>query len=314
MSDQSQPLWALVVALDLVDLTRQVVADLLGQSTTVRVLLIDQGSSEVSNDAFRQLAEQSQGRVLLWSYNPPLPSLSAAWNRGLGFCWATGASEALVVNSDVRLHQQTAETLRYVQKAYSGLFVTAVGVGAEQFAAAQQEEYLIPALRHDPLEKGGPDFSCFLLTREAHQRYPFDEGFIPAYGEDCDVHRRYLLAGDGARIFSINLPFHHIGGGSRTINQSSEARERFERLAGIGRAHYRAKWGGGPNAERFIQPYGPQGFDGVTLPELQARQGAGLPVLPPELPEERELTPEEATRAVELALTAKMEAIRAREA
>lgn len=281
--DKQQALWAIVPALDLVNLTLDTCRDLLAQSVPVRVLLVDQGSSAENNAVFRVFAEDAgPERVLLWSFNPPLPSLSACWNRALGFVWAVGGEEALVCNSDVRLRPDTAAQLRSVRQLTGALFVSAVGVTAEQF---HPEEGLIlcddPDAEHPQLAKGGPDFSCFLLTKAGHDRYPFDEGFIPAFMEDCDCHRRYLLGGDGDRIFSVNLPFHHIGGGSRTINQSDEARQRFERQAGIGRAHYQRKWGGGPNQERFIRPFSGHGFDGVTNPELQARQQAGEPLLPP---------------------------------
>lgn len=276
------PLWAIVPTIDLVDLTLQTVEDLLAQSTPVRVLLVDQGSSEPSNDAFRACAEQSAGRVWLWSFTPPLPSLSAVWNAALRFVWAQGHAEALVVNSDVRLHRETACVLRGARLGYDALFVTAVGVGADQFDPEVQYDANAFTPQDTPVSVGGPDFSCYLITSRGHWKYPFDEGFIPAYGEDCDLHRRYMLGGDGARIFSVNLPFHHIRGGSRTVNQSPEARARFEHLRGIGAAHYVAKWGGAPNQERFLTPYGKlgvHGFDGVTNPELQARVQAGEPVL-----------------------------------
>lgn len=316
-------LWAIVPALDLVELTLQVVADLLAQSIPVRVLLIDQGSSEASNDAFRTLAEQSQGRVLLWSFTTPLPSLSAAWNAGLAFVWSLGQEEALVVNSDIRLWAGTAARLRAARQETGALFVTGVGVTEEQWVRFCQHPEEAPGLE----SRGGPDFSCYLITKVGHEKYPFPEGCIPAYGEDCWVHREYLLGGDGSRIFSIDLPFHHIGGGSRTVNQSKEARERFERLRGIGAAHYRAAWGGNPNQETFIQPFSGDPWPNVTLPELQARVQAGLQpldgviraqmttdVVEGEVLFQRELSPEEATHALNLALAKKVEEIRDQEA
>ena len=273
---ENETLWAIVPALDLVLMTLQTCEDLLAQTVPVRVLLIDQGSSEASNLAFREFADHHHPRVVLWSFNPPLPSLAAAWNRGLDFCWRLGHEEALVVNSDVRLHPETARDLHTVRTQQGALFVSGIGVTAEQF-----DNYTGGGNSGD---HGGPDFSCFLTTRVGHLKYPFDEGFIPCYGEDCDLHRRYLLSGDGAKIFSVNLPFHHIGGGSRTINQSEAAARAFQAQAEIGRQHYRAKWAGPPNQERFIAPYGPLGVDHVTNPELQARVRTGLPALEPAPP------------------------------
>lgn len=301
-------LWAIVPALDLVEMTLQTCQDLLAQTAPTRVLLIDQGSSEASNDQFRRFAEAHHPRVLLWTFNPPIPSLSGAWNRGLQFVWAQGGEEALVVNSDVRLHPQTAQVLREQQRAQDALFVSALGVGEEQFTAAQAQY----TDAWDWYSHGGPDFSCFLITQAGHARYPFDAGFVPAFGEDCDCHRRYMLGGDGARIYSVNLPFHHIKGGSRTINQSPEARARFEKLAQIGRQHYIQKWGGPPNQERFIVPgVAASAQDGVTNPELQARVQAGEVHLTPRgLSAPRELSPEEAAAALSLALKQKAETLR----
>jgi hypothetical protein len=298
-------LWAIVPALDLVDLTLQTCEDLLAQSIPVRVLLIDQGSSTESNDAFRAFADHHHPRVLLWSFTTPLPSLSAAWNAGLRFVWSLGHEEAWVCNSDVRVHPEMATELRQVRQETGALFVTGVGVTAAQFANFAMQAYELDTRQH-----GGPDFSCFLTTKAGHDRYPFDEAFIPAFMEDCDLHRRYMLGGDGAKIFSINLPFHHIGGGSRTINQSDAARAKFERVAGIGRAYYHAKWGGGPNHETFVDPFGPVQYPHATNPELQANLQAGRAAL--ESPD-HELSSEDAIHAVELALTEKMAAIRARE-
>jgi hypothetical protein len=109
--------------------------------------------------------------------------------------------------------------------------------------------------------------------------------------EDLDAHRRYMLGGDGHRIYSINAPFLHLKGGSRTINQSPEATARFERLRGIGAAHYRRKWGGEPNQERFTVPFGAggeAGVEGMNFSAADVAWGANsewqaLPVTTPEL-------------------------------
>lgn len=312
-------LWAIVPAIDLVEMTLQTCEDLLAQSIPVRVLLVDQGSSEASNDRFREFAEQHHPRVLLWSFNPALPSLSSVWNRGLEFVWATGGTEALVVNSDVRLHRETTLVLSGARLGYNALFVSAVGVGADQFDPSVEYEANAFTDKDTPVSFGGPDFSCFLISCEGHARYPFDEHFIPAFMEDCDAHRRYMLGGDGARIFSVNLPFHHIKGGSRTINQSEEARARFEKLAQIGRAHYQRKWGGPPNQETFVDPFGPVVYPRATNPELQANVQAGRePLEPLEFVQhdehDRELEGEEEIAAVESAFRAAAERIRQRAA
>ena len=152
------------------------------------------------------------------------------------------------------------------------MFVSAVGVTKEQFN--RDEPSGIPSLS-DGIRlttKGGPDFSCYLITKEAHEKYPFDEAFIPAFAEDLDMHRRYMLGGDGHRNFSVNLPFHHVKGGSQTLKtMTPEKKAAWEdRINKGSRAHYRSKWGGDVNAERFTIPFDVESAqDGVTTPDLQ---------------------------------------------
>lgn len=269
---QPQPVtWAIVPFIDCLDLTLQAVADLLAQTAPCRVLLVDQGSCQATSDEIRAFADHHHPQVLLWTFNPALPALAAVWNRALDFCWELGGTHAWVLNNDVRLDTRTLEALLRVLREDTPLFVSGVGV--------READWPDPDAWSWATSRGGPDFSCFLVTQEGHRRYRFDEGCIPAYLEDLDAHRQYMLGGDGKRIFSVNLPFLHLQGGSRTINASEQARQRFERLASIGRAHYAAKWGGGPNAETFKTP-----FDRDPTPwQAQSKTFAAWPVTTPDL-------------------------------
>lgn len=253
--------WAIMPVFgDTQQLTEAALADLLAQTIPTRILVINQGVDDPFRKRLEQLAEAYPEQILLWSHNPPLPSLAASWNRGLQFCWACGAEEALVVNNDVRVHVRTYEYLRAVRD--EALFISAVGVTKEQYEGWDQ---------FVGRDRGGPDFSCFLLSKAGHEKYPFDEGFIPAYGEDCSCHREYMLGGDGDKIFSINLPFHHVGGGSGTLkSMSPTARAAHERRIGQSREYYARKWGGPVNQERYTIPFDPASAqDGVTNPDLQ---------------------------------------------
>jgi hypothetical protein len=258
------------------ELTEAAIADCLAQSIPTRLLIVNQGVPTPFRSRLEQIAEEYADRILLWHHDPPLPSLSATWNRALRFCWESGADRALVINNDVRLSDLTVGMLSMNMDRADALFITAVGVTGEQFAAWPESDAMSFWTRETtsgipPNSKGGPDFSCYLISKEAHEKYPFDEAFIPAFCEDLDTHRRYMLGGDGHRIFSINLPFHHIGGGSQTLkSMSPEARAKHEARIGISRAHYKAKWGGDVNQERYTIPFDPQSDqDGVTTPELQ---------------------------------------------
>lgn len=242
------------------DYTKAAIADVLAQTVPIRLLLINQGADEVIRGELERIAEADE-RIFLWSHCPPLPSLAATWNRALDFVWDVGGDCALVVNNDVRLRPDTIDLLRRVCQLPHAQFVSCVGVTPEQF---DPTEPLIlcddPDAEHPMLSKGGPDFSCFLIHRECHRTYRFDEGFIPAFCEDLDYHRRLLLAGDGHTIFSINLPYLHYG--SATLKSVDDRqRQAINRAIETGsRQHYARKWGGPVNNETYLRPFNEGGY------------------------------------------------------
>jgi len=122
--------WAIMPWIDNVAMTLQAVEDLLAQTVPVRVLLINQGSSEESRRAVDLYIERrGDFRVLCCHYLPALPSLSAAWNTGLSMMWSLGHNWALVVNNDARLAPVTYEALLEGKRAPERpLFVSAVVV------------------------------------------------------------------------------------------------------------------------------------------------------------------------------------------
>lgn len=266
------PTWCVMPILAHPEYTRAAIADLLAQSVPVRLLLINQGVADDFREELEQIAEEYAERVLLWSHQPPLPSLAATWNRALDCAWAAGAEAALVVNNDVRLHPRTLEYLCDARGYFEALFVSGVGVTAEQFDATY-DPYLASV---QVTTKGGPDFSCFLIARECHSRFYFDEHFTPAFCEDLDYHRQLLLAGEGARIFSVNLPYLHYG--SATLKTLANRAQVEQAIEAGSRAYYAQKWGGPVNEETYLEPFG-AGFsrpaqvtDGTaTTPALQRR-------------------------------------------
>ena len=279
-SQGSHLLWVIMPVMGGEALTDAAISDVLAQSIPTRLLIIAQGVHGSWRQHLQQVAEESDGRVLIWWADPPLPSLSASWNRALRFVWSTGAEDAIVVNNDVRLRADTGSMLRIIQDNQCALFVSAVGVTGEQFDAQLGRRGV--DVVGDDISRGGPDFSCFLLTKEGHEKYPFDENFIPAYCEDLDLHRRYMLAGEGDRIFSINLPFHHVDHGSGTLKSfTPEQKQRHEARIGQSRRHYEQKWGGPVNQELYSIPFDPLSAQGgVTTPELQKMVQEGAAHVP----------------------------------
>lgn len=269
------PVWILMPALNAWAYTEPAIQDCLAQSglpSPPQILVIDTGSRlEVRREL--EAWTEREPRLHAWFHRPGLPSLSATWNLGLRFVWGQGGEVALVVNNDLRLDPWTYEGLWRVQQATKALFVSAVGWDERHWMDTMFTER--EAARGALLESGhgGPDFSCFLLTKAGHEAYPFDEGFIPAYCEDLDSHRRFMLGGDGHRIFSIDLPYLHYGSG--TVNDDPSQLAAWATRIEQSRAYYARKWGGPVNKERYTRPFdATSDADGVTTPELQARPSA----------------------------------------
>jgi hypothetical protein len=256
--------------------TEQAVYDVLDQTLPdVHLLLIQQGGDPVP------IISIETPRVHRWKHDPPLPSLSATWNRALKMVWEAGETHAWVVNNDVRLHKDTYKELICVLASEDALFVSAVGVTPEQFDPTadvtlglyQNTHGREGAVYPTQIAKGGPDFSCFVITKACHDQYPFDEAFVPAYCEDLDYHRRLMIDGHRDKIFSVNLPFLHFASGTLK-GMAPEAREKKEAQINTGsRMYYERKWGGPVNHERWTKPFDfTTDRDGVSTPELQHGQ------------------------------------------
>jgi len=265
-------IWVVMPILNNLQMSLDAIGDCLNQSVPTRLLLINQGSDTEVREALEREAELRPDRIFLWSHVPSLPSLSASWNRALDFVWSTGGTEALVVNNDVRISSGTVEYLQKSLHRTSALFVSAVAVAEVQYdpAVLFDIDRLIS-------QRGGPDFSCYLISKAGHQQYRFDENFIPCYTEDLDLHRRFMLGGDGDKIFSVNLPYLHFASGTLK-DMTPEKRAAKERAIGQSRAYYERKWGGPVNQEIFFSPFD-QGVEGIstagmpnppTTPKLQA--------------------------------------------
>lgn len=277
--------WVVMPFVDLwEEFTRAAAGDVLGQTAPTRLLLVSNGSIGETVAAQRWLAERGSHldrSAMLW-YFAPMLTLSQVWNRALEMVWKGGGERALVVNNDLRLPRQLLEHLHRAMDETGALFTSAINVmDASRFGkgdwASNAEEWVGGELPFPDLSsRGGPDYSCFLISRECHERFPFDDRFT--YCNDLDHHRRVMLAGEGRRIFSVCVPYLHFA--SQTIRRRPE----LAKVADQHRAIYAEKWGGGVNAETFLEPYtepsrvvrddwayGRVAKPPVTTPELQQR-------------------------------------------
>lgn len=257
--------------------------DALAQGPDARCLLIGNGASDEDRRIVEKFCLDNE-RALAWFHEPPLPSLAATWNRGLEFVWALGERQALVANHDTRYTSDTFSTLLEIMQQEQALLVTATGVEEEETLFKEAQEFGQAVLAFEScnciglgldmvacqrcggtgkgkVRRGGPGFSLFLISRECHDKYKFDENLIPAFGEDCAIHREMMLRGDGDRIFGSNVRYLHLGG--QTLKRMSpERRAAHEAMISAGtRTHYLKKWGGPVNEEQWIIPFNHDDFE-----------------------------------------------------
>ena len=173
-----------------------------------------------------------------WLLNPPYANIwghfynrnagvSHAWNEGLSKLFAEGADRVLVANNDTEMPSWFLSSLLGLNLP----FVTGVSVDSwEDHPSAW------------PAPQESPDFSAFLIRRDAWEKIgPFDEK-MKHYCGDIDYHLRAREL--GIPLMNAGVPFTHKR--SSTIrNASPFDREVIERQANEDRAVFRAKWGDG---------------------------------------------------------------------
>jgi len=283
--------WIIMPVLAGPEMTEAAINDCVAMEGT-ELLVINQGVDDDFRDHLERLAEAID-QLHVWHHNPPLASLGASWNRALDFVWQSGGEEALVINNDVRLRPDTYGMLSTILDQTGSMFVTCIGVTEAQWRASLGTPGI--ELVDDLSQRGGPDFSCYMISKTCHELYRFDENFVPAYCEDLDYHRRLMLDEHSDQIFSVNLPYWHLA--AQTLKQvDPQKRMKIESSIGANsRAYYQKKWGGPVNKETFYAPFGNVHHSytdistkwaarcGPSTPEIQAWcQAADRGVVPPE--------------------------------
>ena len=171
----------LTVTRNCLEQTKRMVASIDAQDIRCQVLFIDNGST----DGTKQWLSERVNAWVDWRENE---GVSRAWNRGLELAFALSTKDdpvehVLVANNDVQLAPWTYSLLL----SYDLPFVT--GVASDDPAQIQQ-----PRPPHLPLEDH-PDFSLFLIRRDAWRKIGrFDER-MRLYAQDCDYHIRGFRLG-----------------------------------------------------------------------------------------------------------------------
>jgi GT2 family glycosyltransferase len=220
------------------ELTKRCVASLDQQDMPNQIYMFDNGST----DGTREWMADTFGYGGTWT----------ALNRGVSYPWNFGirtffetkskyrSDHILVVNNDTILPPWFYRELL----SYDVPFVTGISVD-------NMDQIKEPAPRVELV--GHPDFSAFLIRRDAWDKIgPFDER-MKFYAQDCDYHvRAHRL---GIPLWCANVPFYHAR--SSTLQLAPE-KERLEigEQANRDRQVFREKYGcipGEPAYEELFQ-------------------------------------------------------------
>lgn len=226
----------LILTHNCLELTKRCVESVLAQDIPVDIMLIDNGSTDGTPEWFDSPTSNLDG--FIWAENR---GVSVGWNYGIGTIFAEQkeAGHILCLNNDIYLPPW------YYRKLLDcdALFVTGASVDSMESIMRRAEPSLTP----------GPDFSAFLIRREAWEKIgPFDENMV-LYAQDLDYDIRARRM--GITLLNSHVPFYHER--SSTLKMATPAdRREIQLQADMDRDTFRAKWRclpGEPGYEELFQ-------------------------------------------------------------
>lgn len=217
------------------DLTKLCVESIRNQDIETTIFAIDNGSEDGSVEWLRE-------EGILFRANPTNEGFSAGINAGLAHIFEElGLDHCLVPNSDTILPPWYYRTLLETDLP----FVT--GTAVDRHSDVVQPETITEATRN-------PDFSAFLVTKDAWESIGrFDETMVN-YSSDQDYHLRGWML--GIPMGKIALPYYHEGSATIKFSQP-KVRKGIENRAGKDREKLTEKWhvsAGGPDYEALFSP------------------------------------------------------------
>ncbi len=186
----------LILTHNCLELTKKCVESVRTQDAPdVMLRILDNGSTDGTIPWFRELWDSGYKE---WSYFnfESNKGVSYGWNRGLReFLDNYDADHVLVINNDTILPPWCYSSLL----SYDVPFITGVSVNDLRLLDDP------PRVRHTPT--AGPDFSCFLIRRDAWEKIgPFDESMVHYCGDlDYDVRAHRA----GLKLLNSHVPFYH---------------------------------------------------------------------------------------------------------
>lgn len=228
----------LILAHNCIELTKRCVESVRKQDVETEITIHDNGSTDGTAEwlASQWFVAQRIG----YSRTQSNRGVSWGWNHNLGYLLspqqAPERAHCLVVNNDTVLPPWFYRELL----SYDVPFVSGISVDSMEVA-------MTPPGRM-PLHPS-PDFSAFLLRREAWEKVgPFDEN-MKYYASDNDWHVRAHRA--GVKLWKANVPFYHERSSTLKLAPPAEQQE-IQMQADADRQVFRQKYG--------CEPWGP-GYD-----------------------------------------------------
>lgn len=215
----------LILTRNNLELTKKCVESVRGQDIPTRIYIWDNGSTDGTREWLQDQYSDDKAIIPLW-LNGGNEGVSKGWNEGLEFIFIPDRrNHVLVLNNDAIIPPWFYRRLIN----YNQPFIT--GVAVDVMPTEQ-----VP---HCPLTPN-PDFSAFLIRRDAWDRIgKFDEG-MKIYSSDQDYHIRGWMA--GVPMLKANVPYYHVN--SQTLKRATpEDRAAIEQQANLDREELRKKWG-----------------------------------------------------------------------
>jgi GT2 family glycosyltransferase len=216
-------------------LTKKCVESIRTQDIDTTLLVIDNGSTDGTEE---WLTEQRINNTKLKANY----GVSAGWNNGLRFFFQQPhqAEHLLIVNNDTVLPSWFYRELLTCDGALvSGVSVDRMEQIAERPARMERNPH--------------PDFSAFLLRREAWEKIGlFDERMVN-YCSDCAYHIEAVRK--GVQLYKTGLPFYHERSSTLKLAPPEEHLE-MSRQADADRQVFRSIYGcipGEPAYEEFFK-------------------------------------------------------------
>lgn len=201
------------------NLTKLALESVYQQGVEAKAFVIDNGST----DGTVEWADER--KVLLCRYLDN-HGVSAGWNLGLNILLSEYEHCLVIGNDTILPHWLYRDLLSYELPFVTGL-------------AVNNMELIKTPAPMEPLQPA-PDFSCFLIRREAWSKIgQFDEG-MKFYASDVDYHIRGARL--GIPMMKANVPYYHEG--SSTLRYApQQERAEIEHQADLDRAFFEGKWG-----------------------------------------------------------------------